>query len=203
MLEILLSPSIIGLGFVDWHVSSPPNPPKVLVNPNSEGNCSDPGGSAGTCSRPLSPAAGSSSSTNKRPCGRTMARSLRRARVDATGGDSADLLRAYKPKIALSIRERWRRASRACPRRSTTTRSAALTVVDLIRTAKVGKCIVLMPYDDDHNTRYSTTVEPAVAKHMIPINLARLPSSEAIYTSFADNVGSASAIICGRHAAQP
>jgi len=82
-------------------------------------------------------------------------------------------------------------------------RSAALTVVDLIRTAKVGKCIVLMPYDDDHNTRYSTTVEPAVAKHMIPINLARLPSSEAIYTSFADNVGSASAIICGRHAAQP
>jgi nucleoside 2-deoxyribosyltransferase len=59
----------------------------------------------------------------------------------------------------------------------------------------VGKCLVLLPYDDDHNTSYSSTIEPTVAKHMISINLARLPSSEAIYTSFADNVRSASAII--------
>ena len=70
-----------------------------------------------------------------------------------------------------------------------------MIVVYLIRTAKVGKCLVLVPYDDDHNTRYSSTVEPAVTKHMIPINLARHPSSETIYTSFADNVRSASAII--------
>src|SRR5262249_5997896 len=99
-------------------------------------------------------------------------------------------------------------ALEACRKRASATvnghpPSARLTVCELIRAAKVGQCNVLMPYDDDHHPRHSTPVEPAVAKHMIPINLARLPSSEAIYTSFADNVGSASAIICGRHAAQP
>ena len=117
--------------------------------------------------------------------------------IPDAGGDSADLLKAYKPKIAAAFDPG---ALEECLTRVSATindnpRSAALTVVDLIRTAKVGKCLVLMPYDDDHNTRYSSTIEPAVAKHMISINLARLPSSEAIYTSFADNVRSASAII--------
>ena len=74
-------------------------------------------------------------------------------------------------------------------------KAAAAAVVDLVRTAKVGKCLVLMPFDDDHNRRYRSTVEPAVARHMIPVNLGLLPSSEAIYTSFADSVRSASAII--------
>ena len=37
--------------------------------------------------------------------------------------------------------------------------------------------------------------EPAVARHMIPIRLDRLPKSEAIYTSFADAIQSSSAVI--------
>jgi hypothetical protein len=40
LLEILLSPPQISGRFLDWHVSSPRTPRNVLVNTNSEGNCS-------------------------------------------------------------------------------------------------------------------------------------------------------------------
>ena len=54
---------------------------------------------------------------------------------------------------------------------------------------------MLIPYDDEHNSLYRSTIEPAVAKHMIPVRLDRLPKSEAIYTSFADAIQSSSAVI--------
>jgi nucleoside 2-deoxyribosyltransferase len=72
---------------------------------------------------------------------------------------------------------------------------AATAVVDLVRTAKVGRCLVLLPYDDQHNSLYSALIEPAVARHMIPVRLDRLPRSEAIYSSFADAIRSSSAVI--------
>jgi hypothetical protein len=72
---------------------------------------------------------------------------------------------------------------------------AATAVVDLIRTAKVGRCLVLLPYDDQHNSLYALSIEPAVASHMIPVRLDRLPKSEAIYTSFADAVRSSTAVL--------
>ena len=54
---------------------------------------------------------------------------------------------------------------------------------------------MLIPYDDEHDSLYTSTIEPAVARHMIPIRLDRLPKSEAIYTSFADAIQSSSAVI--------
>ena len=54
---------------------------------------------------------------------------------------------------------------------------------------------MLTPYDDEHDNLYTSTIEPAVARHMILIRLDRLPKSEAIYTSFADAIQSASAVI--------
>jgi hypothetical protein len=54
---------------------------------------------------------------------------------------------------------------------------------------------VLLPYDEEHDRRYASVIEPAVARHMIPIRLDRLPKSEAIYSSFAEAMQSASAVI--------
>jgi len=54
---------------------------------------------------------------------------------------------------------------------------------------------VLLPYDDQHDSLYTSLIEPTVARHMIPVRLDRLPRSEAIYTSFADAVGSSTAVI--------
>ncbi|MBV9880374.1 MAG: hypothetical protein JO180_07755 [Gemmatirosa sp.] len=117
--------------------------------------------------------------------------------IPDAGGDSRDLLIKYRRRIAASFE------SGALDRCLTAVshaideqpQVAARAVVDLIRTAKVGRCLVLLPYDAEHDALYQATIEPAVARHMIPVRLDRLPMSEAIYTSFADAMQSSSAVI--------
>jgi hypothetical protein len=117
--------------------------------------------------------------------------------IPNAGGDSKDLLEKYRERIAASfdpgaLDQCLQELSKSIDRRPQT---AATAVVKLLRTAKVGKCLVLLPYDDEHNSLYTSTIEPAIAKHMIPLRLDRLPKSEAIYSSFADAVRSSSAVI--------
>jgi hypothetical protein len=73
--------------------------------------------------------------------------------------------------------------------------AAAGAVIGLIRTAKIGRCLVLLPYDEAHNQLYASVIEPAVARHMIPVRLDRIPGSEAIYASFADAIRSCLALV--------
>jgi hypothetical protein len=73
--------------------------------------------------------------------------------------------------------------------------AAAKAVIELLDTAKVGKCLVLLPYDDVHKQLYTSLIKPAVAKHMIPVRLDHLPRSGAIYSSFADAVQTSLAVI--------
>jgi hypothetical protein len=117
--------------------------------------------------------------------------------IPNAGGDSKDLLDKYRKRIAASfdsgaLDQCLDRISQAIDK---VPEVAASAVVDLIRTAKVGRCLVLIPYDDEHNSLYTSTIEPAVVRHMIPIRLDLLPKSEAIYTSFADAIQSSSAVI--------
>jgi hypothetical protein len=117
--------------------------------------------------------------------------------IPNAGGDSEELLDKYRERIAASFDPG---ALDQCLKQvSNSIHSdpdmAARAVVDLIQTAKVGRCLVLLPYDGQHNDLYTSLIEPAVAKHMIPVRLDRLPRSEAIYTSFADAIRSSSAVI--------
>lgn len=117
--------------------------------------------------------------------------------IPNAGGDSQDLMSKYKDRIAANFDPG---ALNQCLNKITQTidtdrKSAARAVVALIQTAKVGRCLVLLPYDDEHDNLYASVIEPAVANHMIPVRLDRLPSSTAIYTSFADAIQSASAVI--------
>jgi len=117
--------------------------------------------------------------------------------IPFAGGDSEALLNKYYKRIAAGFQEG---ALDKCVdelNKWTTSdlEKGAAAVVDLIRTAKVGKCLVLLPYDDEHKLLYKSTIEPAIAKHMIPVRLDHLPRSEAIYTSFADAIRSCSAVI--------
>jgi hypothetical protein len=117
--------------------------------------------------------------------------------IPNAGGDSEDLLIKYRKRIAAgftpgALDRCFDKISQAKDRNP---EIAAGAVVDLIRTAKVGRCLVLIPYDDEHDSLYTSMIEPAVARHMIPIRLDRLPKSEAIYTSFADAIQSSSAVI--------
>ena len=115
--------------------------------------------------------------------------------IPIAGGDSRNLLQKYHNRIAASFEEGALDTCLNELRTESDLEKAAGAVVDLLQTAKVGKCLVLLPYDDDHNRLYKETIEPAVAKQMIPVRLDHLPRSEAIYTSFADAIRSSSAVI--------
>jgi len=117
--------------------------------------------------------------------------------IPNAGGDSKDLLEKYRDRVAAAFDPG---ALETCLAKvseviQTSPRTAATAVVDLIRTAKVGKCLVLLPYDPVHDGLYASMIKPCVEKQMIPVRLDRLPKSEAIYTSFADAVQSCAAVI--------
>jgi hypothetical protein len=117
--------------------------------------------------------------------------------IPNAGGDSEDLLIKYRQRIAASFNPGAldRCLYKISQAIDSNPEIAADAVVDLIRTAKVGRCLVLMPYGDEHESLYTSTIKPAVERHMIPIRLDQLPKSEAIYTSFADAIQSSSAVI--------
>ena len=117
--------------------------------------------------------------------------------IPNAGGDSGDLFIKYRKRIAASFDPGAldRCLAEVSLAIDADPEIAACAVVDLIRTAKVGRCLVLLPYDDEHDSLYTSTIEPAIARHMVPIRLDRLPKSEAIYTSFADAMQSSSAVI--------
>src|SRR5579872_3067486 len=108
--------------------------------------------------------------------------------IPNAGGDSRDLLDKYRERIAAGFDSGALDKCLADVSKTIASdpETAAGAVVDLIRTAKLGRCLVLFPYDDEHNGRYTSLIEPVVARHMFPICLSDLPRSEAIYTSFAD-----------------
>jgi hypothetical protein len=116
--------------------------------------------------------------------------------IPNAGGDSKNLLRDYRKRIAAAFDaealDKCLADVSAAIRRP---KAAAQAVVKLVRTAKVGRCLVLLPYDREHNKLYTSLIEPAVAMHMVPVRLDRLPKSEAIYTSFADAMRTSSAVI--------
>jgi hypothetical protein len=117
--------------------------------------------------------------------------------IPNAGGDSGDLLLNYRERIAAGFDPG---ALDKCLAEISTAidhhpEAAAQATVNLIRTAKVGRCLLLLPYDDVHNELYTSLIEPTVARHMVPVRLDRLPESGAIYTSFADAIRTSSAVI--------
>jgi hypothetical protein len=117
--------------------------------------------------------------------------------IPNAGGDSKTLLKKYRQRIAAgfgpgaldrclevisdAIEEDPRQASKA--------------TVDLIRTAKVGRCLVLMPFDAVHKDLYAKKIRPAIARHMFPLRLDHLPRSDAIYATFEEAIRSATAVV--------
>ncbi len=112
-------------------------------------------------------------------------------------GDSEKLLRDYRDRLAAAFNpgaltrclNGLSQYAKAAPT------SAADSVVELVRNARIGKCLVLLPYDPYHKALYTSVIEPAVLKHMIPIRLDEIPRSDAIYSSFGDAIRSSSAVI--------
>lgn len=117
--------------------------------------------------------------------------------IPDAGGDSKMLLSKHRERIAAGFEPEALENCLAAVSQSIRRHPevAARAVVDLIKSAKIGRCLVLLPYDEPHNQLYTSTIEPAVSKHMVPVRLDRLPGSQAIYTSFSDAIRSSLGII--------
>jgi hypothetical protein len=117
--------------------------------------------------------------------------------IPNANGDSQDLLKPYRAQIAArfapgALDECLQRVDETIDHQPDL---AARAVVTLLQTAKVGRCLVLLPYDSEHETIYRSTIEPTVSERMMPLRLDQIPKSDAIYTSFADAVDDATAVI--------
>jgi hypothetical protein len=117
--------------------------------------------------------------------------------IPVAGGDSEDLLTKYRERIAAGFDPEALETCFAAVYKTIqrNPKAAATSVVKLIGKAKFEKCLVLLPYDRLHNKLYASLIEPAVANHMVPIRLDRLPTSAVIPTSLADAIGSSSAVV--------
>ena len=117
--------------------------------------------------------------------------------IPDAGGDSRNLLTEHEERIAAAfepgaLQKCLAEVSKWIGKEN---KLAARAVVSLIKRAKLGKCLVLCPYDDKHDALYKSVIKPTVAKHMIPLRLDNLPRSDAIYSSFADSMRTSAAVI--------
>jgi hypothetical protein len=71
----------------------------------------------------------------------------------------------------------------------------ARTVADLVARARIGRCLVLLPFDAAHNRLFRDVIEPAVESVMICDRLDHRPGSAPIRSNFVDAVDRACAVI--------
>jgi hypothetical protein len=117
--------------------------------------------------------------------------------IPNAGGDSESLLKKYKDRIGASFASG---ALDLCLNHLSATitndlKSAASAVVKLLKTAKVERCLALMPYDPVHTQLYESRIKPAIERHMIPVRLDLIPSSTSIYTSFEDAIQDCTSVV--------
>lgn len=117
--------------------------------------------------------------------------------IPDAGGDSRELLDKHRDRVAAGFAPGALEKSLHAVSLSIDTdpRAAAKATVELIQTAKIGRCLVLMPFDKVHDELYAVSIEPAIAKHMHPLRLDRLARSDAIYGTFDDAIRSATAVV--------
>ena len=116
-----------------------------------------------------------------------------------SGGDSEYFWKTYKSRI-----QQWFPAlsdihahelERFSPGLSREKDAAIIQlIVEILASARF-KCLVLMPYDTEHNKIYEDTIKPAVTTEMSPDRLDREVSNRTISQNFAQSVRECLAII--------
>ena len=119
--------------------------------------------------------------------------------IALAGGDSEELLRNFRGDIAARFdRTAFERCMERLPAHYSQDfdpQAATSAIVDVMRTARLRKCLVLLPYDKFHNALYNSTLKPVVGKHMYPVRLDHLPKSEAISGNFEEAIRSCHAVV--------
>jgi hypothetical protein len=68
-------------------------------------------------------------------------------------------------------------------------------VVEVVSSARLGRCLVLQPYRAADEELYTAVLRPAIEEEMIAVRLKDAAGSQQIYTSFFDAVSHSTAII--------
>jgi len=116
--------------------------------------------------------------------------------IAATGGASRAVYEAYRERIEAAfapgaVRECFRvlgELGMHDPR-------SVVAVMEVIRSARLGRCLVLQPYRAAADELYTSTLRPAIEEEMIPVRLKDTAGSQQIYASFFEAVSYSTAII--------
>jgi hypothetical protein len=116
--------------------------------------------------------------------------------IPHTGGDSKKAYDAYRDRIEAAFAPGVvKRCFELLNARGLQDPAAASSVVDVIRTARVGRCLVLQPYREGDEERYLSLIRPTVEEQMQAVRLKDIGGSQQIYASFFDAVAYSTAII--------
>ncbi|MBD3946160.1 hypothetical protein [Nocardioides ganghwensis] len=116
--------------------------------------------------------------------------------IPHTGGDSKKAYETYGDRIEAAFAPgEVERCFALLNERGLQDPAAVRSVVEVIRSARVGRCLVLQPYREDDDERYSSVIRPTVEEQMEAVRLKDVGRSEQIYSSFFDAVANSTAII--------
>jgi hypothetical protein len=116
--------------------------------------------------------------------------------IPHAGGDSKTVYDAYRDRIEAAFAPG---AVRHCfdvlEKRGLKDEESVRCVVDVIRSARVGRCLVLQPYRTSDDDLYEAVIRPTVAEQMQPVRLKDASGSDEIYSSFFDAVSYSTTIV--------
>jgi len=116
--------------------------------------------------------------------------------IAQTGGDSQKVYESYKDRIHSAFAPgSVERCFELLARQGLRDPNAVQSVVDVIGSARVGRCLVLQPYTDADDDLYASVIRPAVEDHMQSVRLKDATGSQQIYASFFEAVAYSTTII--------
>ena len=116
--------------------------------------------------------------------------------IPHTGGDSEKAYERYSSHIEAAFAPGLvKRCFELLQARGLHDPAAVRSVVDVIRSARVGRCLVLQPYRGSDDDLYTSVIRPAIEEQMQAVRLKDLAGSQQIYSTFFDAVAHSTTII--------
>jgi hypothetical protein len=116
--------------------------------------------------------------------------------IPHTGGDSQKVYEMYRDRIEAAFAPgKVKQCFELLRARGLEDPASVRSVVDVIQSARVARCLVLQPYHDANDELYTSLIRPTVEEQMMAVRLKDLGGSQQIYSSFFNAVSDSTTII--------
>jgi hypothetical protein len=116
--------------------------------------------------------------------------------IPHTGGDSEKIYNLYRDRIEAGFPPgAVANCFEMLTARGLEDPASIRSVVDVIGSARFGRCLVLQPYREDDDELYTSLIRPTIEEQMLAVRLKDAGGSEQIYSSFFDAVSYSTTII--------